>query len=612
MSVNKSILNFFDHLERHLEGYEKRISQLKMAEFVYKTVNNDERLLVEAGTGTGKTFAYLIPIIMSGKKAVISTATIALQEQLARKDLAQLKAMDYKDFRFGILKGKNNYLCPKRFHEYGSIRVNDKSFYKWVQETESGDKDDMPTIPDFWQEISGDSKDCAGRDCPFYERCFFYKVYKRLYDVDIIVTNHYMLVYDFITGGSLIPNRDVLIIDEAHHIDSVISKVAGITISHSRIKWLLNRLKGLKIVVDLLYTELDECFRVEKSFFNKDINIVTPPPETIIQRLRKFYSKMSLDIVKETLEKEKDFAVDAELKDRIKTTINCCVNLDNDIKVFLKGIESQMVYYVQKEKNHIEFQSRLIETQEIFNHMIDAFKSVIMTSATITTRGNFDFFKARLGLNDFGELILDSPFDYKSQSAMYVARDLPPPTNEEIFLSSIVKIIEDLIEASRGRALVLFTSYRHLNYVAENIKINYPLALQGEMPNAKLLKWFTDTPGSVLLATQTFWHGVDVKGEKLSLLIIAKIPFISPGDPVYDARCKKLEDRWFYELALPTAILNIRQGFGRLIRSINDKGVVAILDSRLEHSNYGRDIISSLPVMNRLTSLEEVKRFFAF
>ncbi|MCX8070214.1 MAG: ATP-dependent DNA helicase, partial [Thermodesulfovibrionales bacterium] len=538
-------------------------------------------------------------------------ATIALQEQLARKDLLTLKELNYIDFSFGILKGKNNYLCPKRLNEQGLINMTrDKRFVKWAENTETGDKDDAPFVPDFWQDISGDSNDCASNECPFYEKCFYYKAYRRLYSADIIVANHYMLVYDFLAGSSLIPHHDILVVDEAHHIDDIISKVAGVTLTYNRVKWLLNRLKGLKIEVNQLYTDIETFFKVDLKMFKNDSNTISPIPDYLIERLKKLKSTLSFHNLKGMLEEKYDVSDNIEEKDRITTTIKNCLTLENDINIFTNDAKSDLVFYVQRNNNLIEFNCRLIDTQALFNNLIGCYKSVIMTSATLTTARSFSFFKDRLGLNDFEELILDSPFDYKGQSAIYIAKNLPPPKKEDDFLEGTVSIIENLINASKGRALVLFTSYRHLNYVAQRIDISYPLALQGDMPNAKLLKWFTETPESVLLATQSFWQGVDVKGDKLSLLIIAKIPFTSPGDPVYEARCKRLENRWFYELALPSAILNIRQGFGRLIRSASDRGVVAILDSRIESSNYGQDIISSLPQMNRLESIEEVEAFF--
>jgi len=248
--------------------------------------------------------------------------------------------------------------------------------------------------------------------------------------------------------------------------------------------------------------------------------------------------------------------------------------------------------------------------------MLNGYESVVMTSATLTTAGEFNYIKERLGISDlengFDEMVIGSPFNYKTQALLYLDKQLPTPDreNSQLFQMESLRVIEKLINASKGRALVLFTSYSHLRFVSDNIKTEYPFKSQGDMPPARLIDWFKATPDSVLLATATFWQGIDIKGEDLSLVVIVKMPFGSPGDPVYDERCKRLGPRWFNDLALPSAILQLRQGFGRLIRSSDERGVVAILDGRLVRSSYGRSIISSLPEMDVVHDIEDVRRFF--
>jgi len=254
----------------------------------------------------------------------------------------------------------------------------------------------------------------------------------------------------------------------------------------------------------------------------------------------------------------------------------------------------------------------MVEAQTPFEGLLRSYESIVLTSATLTAGGDFSYLKERLGIVGFREKVIGSPFDYKRQALLYIDRDLPPPDKEksESFQQESLKTIEGLVNASQGRALILFTSYQHLNFAARNIRIDYPYKAQGDMPPARLIEWFRETPDSVLLATATFWQGVDIKGEKLSLVVIVKMPFGSPGDPVYDERCRRLKERWFSDLALPSAILLLRQGIGRLIRSTDDRGVVAILDSRLVTSFYGRSVIASLPEMEIVHTVDAVRRFF--
>jgi ATP-dependent DNA helicase DinG len=589
-----------------------------MAKKVLACLKNNRNLLVEAGTGVGKSFAYLIPAILSGEKTIVSTASIALQDQLVNKDLVFLQKNLPEKFSFAILKGKNNYLCLKREREFQpELGKPYKEFLEWVAETDTGDKDELPFIPDFWNMICGDSDDCSGVQCPFYSNCFYYKHYRSLYKKDILVINHHLLICDILSGFSLLPFHKQLIIDEAHQLENVISHVLGSTLSYSRTVWLLYRLRGLKTIA------VDHLFEPVESFFKRrDIlsRTVYPVPHHIIEELKNLKKQLALDKVIHRLNAYKESAPDDELKDRTETTIAYVNSLDAVIDDFIAQGNEDKVYYMIENKKTIELRSNLVESRSPFGELVSAYDSVIMTSATLTAGNDFVFFKKRLGITDldsdseagFEEMIVDSPFEDKRQCLLYIDKKLPPPVkgNSETFQQEGLKTIEELIRASRGRALVLFTSYNHLHFVSENIDIEYPFKTQGEMPPAKLIQWFKNTPNSVLLATATFWQGIDVKGESLSLVVIVKIPFGSPGDPVYDERCRRLGERWFSELALPSAILLLRQGFGRLIRGVDDYGVVAILDTRLITSSYGNTVIASLPEVNIVHKIEDVKKFF--
>ena len=598
----------FEILGQRLPGYETRPQQMEMAGRVLECLTEKKNLLVEAGTGVGKSFAYLIPAILSQEKTVVSTASIALQDQLVNKDLLFLRdALPHK-FSYAILKGKNNYLCLKREKEYAELDERYLKFRQWVGETETGDKDELSFVPEFWSKVCGDSDDCSVTICPYYKECFFYRHYRNLYKYDILVVNHHLLMYDLLSEFNLVPFHAQLIIDEAHQIENVISHVLGSSLSHSKITWLLYRLRGLKIAVDHIFEPVDLFFK-RRAIPLQSIDSI---PYEIIEGLSTIKDLLALDSVFQRLAVFEQTLEDTMLKDRVLTTLSYIQSLEATINDFMTQEDPDKVYFMAIEKGMPELRSNLVESRRPFQGLVGAYDSLIMTSATLTAGEDFGFIRERLGMKDFQEMVVGSPFDYKRQALLYISRDLPVPgrENSESYFRESLKTIEDLIKASRGRALVLFTSYKNLAYASEHINVDYPVKSQGDMPPARLLQWFKITPNAVLLATATFWQGIDIKGEQLSLVIIVKMPFGKPGDPVYDERCRRLQERWFTDLALPSAILLLRQGFGRLIRSSEDFGVVALLDPRLIHNSYGKAVISSLPEMEIVHEIEPVKRFF--
>jgi ATP-dependent DNA helicase DinG len=606
--VENSLSSAFKILKEEFPDYEDRPQQMEMAEAVFSSLQDNDRLLVEAGTGVGKSFAYLIPAILSNEQTIISTASIALQDQLINKDLSFLQRVLPQKFSYAMLKGKNNYLCLKREREFSELTAQYLKFREWASETETGDRDELDFIPDFWPKVCGDSNDCGVTQCPFYGDCFYYIRFKSLYKKDIIVVNHHLLMYDLLSEFNILPFHKQLIIDEAHQMENVISNVFGSLLSHSQVVWLLYRLKGLKIAIDQLFEPVDSFFNMQDIFSNSVSNI----PEVVIEGLQKLKDMLALDKVLHRLNLYKDSAESDDLRDRAETTMIYVRSLENIIDDFIAQEDGSKVYYMTANKKGLELKSSLVESQKEFCALLNAYESVIMTSATLTTSGDFTYIRGRLGIEDCKDMVIGSPFDYKKQSLLYIDKKLPSPVrnSSDKFQQESIKVLEDLISASKGRALVLFTSYSHLRYVSDNIETEHPFKSQGEMPPSKLIDWFKETPNSVLLATATFWQGIDIKGDDLSLVVIVKMPFGSPGDPVYDERCRRLGERWFSELALPSAILQLRQGFGRLIRSGTDRGVVAILDTRLLNSSYGKAVISSLPDMNIVHTAEEIKKFY--
>jgi ATP-dependent DNA helicase DinG len=604
----KELESAFDILGQRLPGYEARPQQIKMAGKVLECLTERNNLLIEAGTGVGKSFAYLIPAILSQEKTVVSTASIALQDQLVNKDLLFLQEVLPHKFSYAILKGKNNYLCLKRENEYAELDESYLRFRQWVGETETGDKDELSFVPEFWSKVCGESDDCGVAICPYYRECFFYRHYRNLYKYDILVVNHHLLMYDLLSEFNLIPFHDQLIIDEAHQIENVISHVLGSSLSHSKITWLLYRLRGLKIAVEHIFEPVDLFFK-RRAIPLQSFNGI---PDEMLVGLSAIKDLLALDSVFQKLTAFEQTLEDTMLKDRVLTTLTYVRSLEATINDFLTREDPDKVYFMSSEKGMPELRSNLVESRRPFQGLVDAYDSLIMTSATLTSGEDFGFIRDRLGIKSFQEMVVGSPFDYKRQALLFISRDLPAPgrDNSESYFRESLKTIEDLIKASRGRALVLFTSYKSLSYASEHINVDYPVKSQGDMPPARLIQWLKTTPNAVLLATATFWQGIDIKGEQLSLVIIVKMPFGTPGDPVYDERCRRLQERWFTDLALPSAILLLRQGFGRLIRSSEDYGVVALLDPRLIHNSYGRAVIASLPEMDIVHDIEPVKRFF--
>ena len=608
MNSLDDLASVFDILKKSLPGYEDRPQQIHMAGEAFACLREKKRLIVEAGTGVGKSFAYLIPAILSKKKTIVSTATKALQDQLANKDLVFLQETLPQRFSFAILKGKNNYLCLKREREFAALGEPYKRFSKWVSRTKAGDCDELPFIPDFWARVCGDTEDCNGRMCPFYDACFYYRHYRQLSRKDILVVNHHLLIYDLLSDFSLLPFHEQLIIDEAHQLEDVISHVLGSIVRHSRVVWLLYRLRGLKIAVDHLFGPVDSFFKRGDTAFRT----IHPIPEDIIEGLVNLRKLLALDKVISRLIAYGESVSNDELRDRVETTLTCVRSLAVDIDDFIEQGDEEKVYFMRGDREALELESSLVESSMPFGELVGAYDSLVLTSATLTVGGNFGFLKDRLGIKDFREKVIGSPFDFRRQALLYIDKELPPPDieNTETFRQGALKTIEKLTNASRGRALVLFTSYDHLHFASENIRIDNPFKSQGDMPPPRLIQWFKETPNPVLLATTTFWQGIDIKGDTLSLVVIVKMPFGSPGDPVYDERCRRLGERWFTDLALPSAILLLRQGVGRLIRGVHEHGVVAILDTRLLRSSYGRTIVSSLPQMDVVHSIEDVKIFF--
>jgi ATP-dependent DNA helicase DinG len=604
-------------LSRALEGYEERPSQAKFSEAVDRTLRDGGMLLAEAGTGTGKTLAYLLPAVELGRRVVVSTGTKNLQEQLVSKDIPLLARALGRDLSVAVMKGRGNYLCLLRhrsFGQAGSFRRLDeipifRAVEAWAGETVTGDRGEIADLPDtaeFWREISAASENCIGQSCSDFDACWITKMRQRALQADVVVVNHHLLCADLAVKegsyGEVIPPYDSVILDEAHLLEDVATHYFGVTVSSHR--------------VDELCRDVER----ELSAAKLDARDVIAEVAAVRHRAERFFKLLSLGKGRRlapdwmTTRVAEDWAALLLRFEGLKTAILALASrpealtglagraqaLKEEMQFVLEAEQDSHVYFVEARGRGVSLKATPIDVAPMLGELLfDRVRSAVLTSATLAVDGGFDYLKARLGLQNAEELLLPSPFDFADQAVLYVPRGMPDPKSPT-FVEKAADEIQGLLEESRGRAFVLFTSYANMNAVAERVagEIPFPILIQGEAPKAVLLDTFRATPGAVLFATASFWQGVDVVGEQLSCVIIDKLPFASPGDPVVSARIDRLRNRGgnpFGEYQVPVAILSLKQGLGRLIRSRADRGILAVLDSRLVEKSYGRRFLESLP-----------------
>lgn len=623
-----SVEDIFSRLADKLPGYEARPQQLELAHLIERAFSTQTTGIFEAGTGTGKSLAALIPALLSGKKVVVSTNTISLQEQYINKDIPALKAMLPFKFEAALMKGRGNYLGLRRWEEHLIDQEMDDRLVDWVHTTAFGDISELEFVPHWetWNEINSDSDDCLRNKCPNFNDCFYFEAKKRAEDADLLVVNHALLLADAASYGNILPPYDLLIVDEAHHLPEVATDAFGLGISNRGMRVLASKatkrvLAPLSIVRELEY-EADE-------FFHRLSQDCTAQKTRIRHAVEGASDlALSLENLKIWLEEQEfETILDvgqarerAKLKARalISTTTAYiqCLNL-------LANPNPKWVVWVERgdiNATRIQVCAAPLEVAPfIQDYVFDKphLQSSVWMSATLATVGDdpFGFFKNLCGVE--GHVIqnkVSSPFDYARQSLLYLPRNLPEP-NHPSFTAQSADEIERILEVSDGRAFVLFTSRYAMTTVANMLGENlaFPSKKQGDMPRKKLIEWFTATPNAVLFGTSSFWEGVSIDGDKLSCVIIDRIPFQVPDDPVHEARCDVLksnpESSWFNDLSLPHATMRLKQGVGRLIRTHKDTGIVAILDPRLTTKRYGRQILECLPPMTVIRSLQGITSF---
>jgi len=619
-------------LAKAIDGFLPRQAQTDMAIEVAFAIEKKSSLIVEAGTGTGKTFAYLIPALLSDKKIIVSTGTKNLQEQLFHKDLPLIRKALASNAQMALLKGRANYLCRYRLDQFQETRgqldaetLTDLVKVKtWSNSTQSGDIGELVSVQEnsaIFPFVTSTVDNCLAKDCPDYDDCYLIKARKKAIDADLVVVNHHLFFADMAlkdTGfGELIPKADVMIFDEAHQIPDIASEYFGEAFSTRQLSELcvdvLQVYRSSLTDVKQLGKAADKLQKTAQSFrllFNYD-------PERGNWRDK---AKQSL-----LLQCFQDLKIDLDfLYQVIKLCVsrneaidNCferAVNLLNKYDVMAKFDDYSMSFWYETTPRHVVLhQTPLTVAEKFSDYVNDSGAGWIFTSATLAVDGQFEHFAKHLGLQEAKSLLLESPFDYQQQSQLIVPRYLPEANNKNRALA-LSELAIPLIAASNGACFMLFTSYRVMNQVAEHLaeKIDNPLLVQGQMGKGKLLAQFVEEPKAVLLATASFWEGVDVRGDKLTCVIIDKLPFASPDDPLLQARCEEVRRQGndpFTQIQLPQAVIALKQGVGRLIRDISDKGILVICDDRLVNRPYGEVFLKSLPIMRRSRDLEQAAKF---
>jgi ATP-dependent DNA helicase DinG len=574
-------------------------------------------LLAEAGTGTGKTLAYLLPAVELGRRVVVSTGTKNLQEQLVQKDIPILARALGRELSVAVMKGRANYLCLLRFASFakaGSFRrLEEIPVYRaveaWAPETATGDRAevaDMPDGVDFWREVSAASENCIGQSCSLFDSCFVTRMRQRALEADLVVVNHHLLCADLAVKdgsyGQVVPPYDTVVLDEAHLVEDVATQYFGVHVSSHRVEDLSRdverelkaarldareiqaEVEGLRLRGDRLFGLLarGRAGRLGPGWMSARVE---EECLGLLQRLEGLRTAL--------------LAV-PDRPEPLAGLAGRALQLASELGFLIRAETDDHVYFVQTRGRGVFLRAMPIDVSGRLRELLfDEVRAAVLTSATLAVDGGFTYVKDRLGLRPSEELMLASPFRYDEQAVLYVPRGMPEPQSAD-FAGRAAEEVVRLLELSRGRAFVLFTSYANMNAVASLVagRVDYPLLIQGEAPKAQLLDTFRATPHAVLLATASFWQGVDVAGEQLSCVIVDKLPFASPGDPVVAARIERLRSRGqdaFGEYQVPVAVLMLKQGLGRLIRAASDRGILAVLDSRLLHKAYGRRFLESLP-----------------
>jgi len=666
-------------LSRAHPAYEFRRGQLQMAQAVEQALEEKRHLIVEAGTGTGKTLAYLVPVIRSGKRVIISTGTKNLQEQLFYKDVPFLEQALFADhgetaasavqpdhgaghLSVCYMKGRNNYLCRKKLYDLTDQPVltgldeieQYRAIAAWEKATSTGDRAELAELPEaslLWHKLDARADTCTGQKCSQWERCFITEMRRRAMESDIIIVNHHLFFADLAIklqadgapDAGILPDAAAVIFDEAHELEDIAGSYFGISVSNLRVEELArdvenlmqhNRaltpgisgaLGSLRDRSQLFFSLLPAgdgrfAFETRREFLeengdefvalNQALTRLAGELEALPQKPEEIFSFVRRA---QEIQVQLEFALEAEDRNTVFWIERRGRSLSPQRH---RGTEKSKENY-QGGRQHVFVQATPIHVGPILKECLwSKLECGVLTSATLAVGGGFDYIRQRLGFEHARELVLQSHFDYQSQAMLYVPPDLPDPRTPQ-FTEKAAERIRKLLEITRGRAFVLFTSYAQMNDIHQRLlgELEFPMLRQGDAPKSALLEEFRLTPNAVLFATASFWQGVDVQGEQLSCVIIDRLPFAVPTDPVVAARVKAIDadgGKAFFQYQVPSAVITLKQGFGRLIRSLHDRGLLVLLDNRILKKQYGRVFVDSLPNYKRTTELRMVEEFFGF
>jgi ATP-dependent DNA helicase DinG len=628
-------------------AYEFRRGQLQMAKAVEQALSGKRHLIVEAGTGTGKTLAYLLPVIRSGKRVIISTGTKTLQEQLYFKDIPFLQKQLGGELRVCYMKGRANYLCRKKLYDLtdqpllnGLEEINQfRIISDWEKTTETGDRAELAEMPEssqLWSKLDARSDRCIGAECQQFERCFITEMRRRAAESDIIIVNHHLFCADLAIKAAVdrgqdsgvLPDAGVVVFDEAHELEDVATGFFGVSVSNVRVEEVLRdvelTLRRANLPVAQALAASARVRERSQFFFS-----LIPPGE----------GRFAFENRAEFLEEHGDEFIALQntlmhlytelqaVPDKPDEVYNLCRRIEElrvQLGFILESNQKNTVFWIERRgerrggrggQQNVFLQATPITVSDILRQtLFDHLETVVLTSATLAVGGEFGYIRGRVGLEHARELIVQSHFDYPSQALLYVPRDLPDPRDPQ-FVEKASQRVRQLLEITRGRAFCLFTSYSFMHQLYDRLlgELGFPMLLQGSAPKNALLEEFRMTPNCVLFATSSFWQGVDVQGEQLSCVIIDRLPFAVPNDPVVAARIKAIDEdggNAFFEYQVPSAVISLKQGFGRLIRSLHDRGLLCLLDNRILKKQYGRVFLDSLPQYARTTDVKAVERFF--
>src|SRR5271170_1498389 len=628
-------------LSRSSIPYEFREGQLEMAQAVERALKEHKHLIVEAGTGTGKTLAYLLPALRTGQRVIISTGTKNLQEQLFFKDVPFLESL-LGPLRVCYMKGRANYLCRHKLYALrdqptlnGLEEIDQfQQIAVWEKTTQTGDRVEIDALPEssqVWSKLDARGEACLGQSCPDYQRCFITEMRRRALDSDVIIVNHHLFFADLAIkqqaraapDAGVLPEAAAVIFDEAHELEDVASSYFGISLSNVRLEELVRDVEtvlrarqahstALKGCGDMLRERARMFFAAlpKAGGFQAEGRMPFEQREQFLEEHGDVYLAVmnALHRLEGELERLRGVEESMGLKKRV-------ADIREHLRFLLEADSVNTVFWIERRARNTYLQATPIDVSDLLSELLfEQYPSVILTSATLTVQGGFAHLRKRLGLRDARELVVPSHFRYEEQALLYLPPGMPDP-REPTFGAQAARSIRRVLDITRGRAFCLFTSYQQMRDLYERLlpELDYPCLLQGTAPRKALLEEFRNTPNAVLFGTSSFWQGVDVQGEALSCVIVDRLPFAVPTDPVVSARMRAVASSGanpFFDYQVPTAVITLKQGFGRLIRSLEDRGVLVLLDPRIERQRYGKVFLESLPPYRLTRDIAEVERFF--